>query len=100
MRPQRGMAAAKKPSKRRLRAERPCRGRLTIDGGAPGGRSAIVNESIVNESISNEPIVNWPATPRMANTRNLPDPQRNGHLAAQDVVKIVVQENIWPMMEN
>jgi len=39
---------------------------LTIGGGTPGGRSAIVNESIFSE-----PIINWPATPTTANTRNL-----------------------------
>jgi hypothetical protein len=31
---------------------------LTIGGGRPGGRSAIVSESIVNGSIVNESIVN------------------------------------------
>jgi len=32
---------------------------LTIGGGRPGGRSAIVNESIVNDSIVNDSVTEW-----------------------------------------
>jgi hypothetical protein len=70
------MAATKQPSEPRLRAERPCRGRLTIVG-LTIDDCCVWRNGTLESSIINEGIVNWSATPKVANTRNLPERQRN-----------------------
>jgi hypothetical protein len=73
---QRDMAATKQPSEPRLRAERPCRGRLTIVG-LTIDDCCVWRRGTLESSIVNEPIVNWSATPTALEARNLCGPQRN-----------------------
>jgi len=52
-------------------------GELTIED------CCVWRRGTLESAIVNEEIVNWSATSKVANTRTLPEPQRNGALVVQ-----------------